>query len=251
LNYEIKSSNETTATNWSSSGFKDESVIERIPTCRLRASLSRTEELKWFCHWTNSQLLSTCVRLLNESFLRSQSLDQSIEVESAIKPLSVTIYAPSVIKQRHTNTKWSDLYNRSMASMCSVIEQVHRSNLSSIRAFCYRMRAYKYELLIESIVAISETFFFWHPSFQTEMPTILDRKLSQNRKKQSGVSLLCRIDSMFGRFFASSKSENKKNEKLVSSELYVVRNKKTMSLTYDRFFNGCSRVGSSSIHLLP
>jgi len=82
------------------------------------------------------------------------------------------------------------------------------------------------------------------------MPTILDRKLSQNRKKQSGVSLFRRIDSMFGRFFASSKSENKKNEKLVSSELYVVRNKKTMSLTYDRFLNGCSRVGSSFIHLL-
>jgi len=27
-----------------------------------------------------------------------------------------------------------------------------------------------------------DTFFFWHPSLQTEMPTILDRKLSQKEK---------------------------------------------------------------------
>jgi len=73
-----------------------------------------------------------CFLLLNKSILCSQSLNQSVEVESAIEPLSVTIYAPSVIKRRHTNMNWSDLYDRSMASVGSVIKQAHRSNLSII-----------------------------------------------------------------------------------------------------------------------
>jgi len=90
----------------------------------------------------SSDEFTTAIYMLSvveKSFLCSQSLNQSIEVESAIEPLSVTIYAPSVVKQRHTNMNWSDLYDQSMASACSVIKQAHRSNLSSICALHYRM----------------------------------------------------------------------------------------------------------------
>jgi len=103
----------------------------------------------------SSDEFTTAIYMLSvveKSFLCSQSLNQSVEVESAIKPLSVTIYAPLLSSNEGTQIQISQIYttdlrlphaqslNRCVEAIyqvfeLSVIKWEHLSTNSSLKAF--------------------------------------------------------------------------------------------------------------------
>jgi len=63
------------------------------------------------------------------------------------------------------------------------------------------------------IIMLYNDFTCIQPSFHTEMPTILKRKLSQKRKNTDCIALFSKIISRVGKVLASNKPENGKIEK--------------------------------------
>jgi len=133
-------------------------------------SLSRMGALKWllqlskftpviympFCHWTKASIEFVIEWIQSTTHVLFSHWTGALKLNRPLCHYQVTIYPPSVIARRHTNTNRSDLFDRSTASASSVYERACRSNLSSIRVLCYRTRASKYKLLIESILTYIE-----------------------------------------------------------------------------------------------